>query len=189
MQLATAETTLDSYFDRQSQSTIAKDLKLNLKRILEESALSKEEALLALLAVSSSLEHEELRNFASIELVTLGLESSQIQEAAESAALMGMLNTYYRFKHYLSHSKEANVDENYKTAGLRMTGLARPVLGKQRFEMLAFAVSVINGCEKCITSHEEVLRESQVEANKIHDLARLAAVVKGLRTLNFVSAR
>lgn len=68
-------------------------------------------------------------------------------------------------------------------AGLRMTALARPTLGKERFEMLAFAVSVLGGCEMCVRSHERVLREAGVSIDKVHDLARLAAVVRGLKTL------
>jgi lipoyl-dependent peroxiredoxin subunit D len=54
---------------------------------------------------------------------------------------------------------------------------------KTRFEMLAFTVSVVNGCENCIKSHELVLRQAELAADKIHDLARLAAVVKGLKVL------
>jgi alkyl hydroperoxide reductase subunit D len=50
--------------------------------------------------------------------------------------------------------------------------------------MLAFAVSVLNGCESCIRSHEKVLREAGVSVDQVHDLARLAAVVKGLHALS-----
>jgi len=70
------------------------------------------------------------------------------------------------------------------TAGLRMTALARPALGKVNFEMLAFTVSVVNGCETCVISHEAVLREAGLGAEKIHDLARMASVVKALKTLS-----
>src|SRR5262249_16681690 len=97
--------------------------------------------------------------------------------AAQSAALMAMLNTYYRFRHFVGSPEE------YRAAGLRMTALARPVLGRERFEMLAFAVSVVNGCESCVRSHEKVLRDSGVSAEKVHDLARLAAVLKAAQTL------
>jgi alkyl hydroperoxide reductase subunit D len=88
-----------------------------------------------------------------------------------------MLNVYYRFRYMVGN------EEDYRAAGLRMTALARPVLGKERFEMLAFAVSVLNGCQSCIRSHEKVLRDAGVSTDKVHDLARLAAVVKGLHTL------
>jgi len=64
-----------------------------------------------------------------------------------------------------------------------MTSLARPVLGKERFEMLALTISVINGCEACTRAHEKTLREAGISIEKIHDLARLAAVAKGLKAL------
>jgi alkyl hydroperoxide reductase subunit D len=161
----------------QAETAIARDLRLNLKRILEEGALSRDEALLGLLAVATSLQEERLTAYARRQLQELDVTAEQIQEAAESAAIMGMLNIYYRFRHMLGN------EEDYRAAGLRMTALARPVLGKERFEMLAFAVSVLNGCQSCIRSHEKVLRDAGVSTDKVHDLARLAAVVKGLHTL------
>lgn len=160
-----------------SISTIARDLRLNLKRLLEEGALDPQEKLLTLLAVSKAVEHAGLVEFAETELKAQGLPPEQILEAKESAAIMGMLNIYYRFKHMVGK------DEDYRSAGLRMTALAKPQMGKERFEMLALAVSAINGCETCICSHEKVLRDAGVSVDKIHDLARFAAVVKGLKSL------
>ena len=161
----------------QGQSLIARDLRLNLKRLLEESALTPEEGLLALLALATSLKDERLAAYARRALEAFDISAEQVREAQESAAIMGMLNVYYRFRHML------NNDDEYRAAGLRMTALARPALGKERFEMLAFTVSVLNGCESCIRSHEKALRDAGLAADKIHDLARLAAVVKGLHTL------
>jgi alkyl hydroperoxide reductase subunit D len=160
------------------QSAIAKDLRLNLRRLLEEGSLAKEEAYFATLALAHSVDYTALKNFALTQLREMGVASEQIQEAVESAAMMGMLNTYYRFRHMVGK------DEDYRTAGLRMTALARPVMGKERFEMLAFSLSVLNGCESCIRSHEQVLRSAGVSADKLHDLARLAAVVRALKTLS-----
>lgn len=177
MSAVIAERDLDSVLPR-SETTIARDLRLNVKRILEEGALDREEALLALLAVATSSQEQRLTAYAREQLQETGLSAEQIQEAAESAAIMGMLNVYYRFRYMLGN------EEEYRAAGLRMTALARPALGKERFEMLAFAVSVVNGCQSCIRSHEKVLRDAGVSADKVHDLARLAAVVKGLSTLH-----
>ena len=159
------------------QTAVARDLSLNLKRLLTESALKAEEAPLALLATAMSVGHQALAQFAEQELTANGMAAESIREAKESAAIMGMLNTYYRFRHMIAK------DDDYRTAGLRMTALAKPVLGKERFEMLAFAVSVLNGCENCIRSHEKVLRDAGVAAEAVHDLARMAAVVKGLAAL------
>ncbi len=169
----------DPYFEHRS-TTIARDLRLNLKRVMEESALTPQESALALLACSVSTENLALAGHAREKLAGLGVAPEHVQEAAESAAIMGMLNTYYRFRYMVGK------DDDYRTAGLRMTALAKPVLGKETFEMLALAVSVINGCQNCVKSHEQVLRDSGVSADKIHDLARLASVVKGIKALSVV---
>ena len=162
----------------QKTSVIAKDLRLNLKRLIEQGTLTPQDAHLAILAVAAAVEYEPLKNYARHALAEFGFPAEQIAEAAESSAMMAMLNVYYRFRHMVGN------EEDYRVAGLRMTALARPTLGKTRFEMLAFALSVLNGCESCIRSHEEVLRNEGFGTDKIHDLARLAAVVKALKTLS-----
>jgi alkyl hydroperoxide reductase subunit D len=168
---------LDTLLEKNT-SVIGRDLKLNLTRLFQSGALSNEEAMLATLAISTSVEYAELANYSRQQLLTMGLTEEQIREAAESAALMGMLNTYYRFRHFIGSSEE------YRVAGLRMNVLAKPALGREHFEMLAFAVSVINGCESCVRSHEKALRDAGTPSEKIHDLARLASVIKGLKTLS-----
>jgi lipoyl-dependent peroxiredoxin subunit D len=168
----TIETLLES-----QTSTIAKDLKLNLTKFLEGGALTRDESHLALLAAATTLETTRLAAYAADQLQAFGFRPEEILEARESAAIVGMLNTYYKFRHFLGGPDE------YRAAGLRMTALARPVLGKERFEMLAFTVSVLNGCETCTQAHEKALKGAGVSAEKIHDLARLAAVVKGLSVL------
>lgn len=172
---------LDSLFENIS-SPIGRDLKLNLKRLLEEGALSPAEGYTALLATATAEEHAPLVLFAREALARNGMPKEQIQEAAESAGIMGMLNVYYRFRHLIDN------EEEYRTTGLRMTSLGRPLLGKVPFEMLSFALSVLNGCPSCVRSHEKVLREAGVSVEKVHDLARLAAVVKGLKGLQTASS-
>ncbi|MGE0616823.1 MAG: carboxymuconolactone decarboxylase family protein [Bacteriovoracia bacterium] len=167
----------------EGQTAIARDLNLNLKRVLTEGSLSGEEGLLTLLATATSVEHRTLAEFAQEALAASGMDPALIQEARESAAMMGMLNMYYRFRHMIG--AENGKADDYRTAGLRMTALAKPVLGKERFEMLAFAVSVLNGCESCIRSHEKVLRDHGLSADKVHDLVRIAAVVKAQKALKF----
>jgi alkyl hydroperoxide reductase subunit D len=169
--------TLDSLFAGRT-SIIARDLKLNLKRAMEAGTLAPEEALLTLSAVASALNLPQLSEYARGSLEGLGLSGEKIQESADSAAIMGMLNTYYRFKHMTEHA------DDYKAAGLRMTVFANPLLGKTMFEMLAFAVSVLNGCEGCIRSHERALRQMDVPVEKIHELVRIAAIGKGIQSLD-----
>lgn len=167
------------------ETTIAKDLNLNLQRLVSDGALSPTEVQLALLATARTVGYEELAEVARVRLQSLGIDPVQITEAEESAAIMGMLNTYYKFRTFI-HGVGEEKQQDYRQAGLRMTALGKPALGKESFEMMAFAVSVINGCETCVVSHEKVLRDAGVSVDKIHDLARLASVVKALKTLSQV---
>lgn len=161
-----------------SDTAVVRDLKLNLKRWFSEGALADDEKLFALVATAKASRHVGLLGLAVESLKMGGADPAQIAEAEESAAIMAMLNTYYRFKYMVGK------DEDYRVVGLRMMSLSKPVLGKERFEMLAFAVSVINGCETCVRAHEKVLRDAGVSADKVHDLARLAGIVKGLAVLS-----
>jgi alkyl hydroperoxide reductase subunit D len=173
--------TVDRLFGERSTS-VAKDLKLNIRRLVDESTLAKEEATLLVIALSKSLEFTELLQAAREAGLSLGLSDDIIQEAQENAAIMGMLNIYYRTRHFIEHHDEP-AKEEYGAAKLRMTSLANPAMGKERFELLAFAVSCINGCEMCVTSHEKALMHLGVTRDKLHDVIRLAATMKGLRSL------
>jgi alkyl hydroperoxide reductase subunit D len=102
-----------------------------------------------------------------------------LEEAKQAAALMGLMNTYYRFRYMVEEtSPEHKLPDEYRVAGLRMNGMLKPLMGKVAFEQIAFAVSVLNGCKNCIAAHEKTLLDHQVPKSKIHDLARLASVAK-----------
>lgn len=164
------------------ESAVYRDLSLNFKKLLEDSSLDIYERLMNVAALARALHWKDLENFAAGELKSLGLGDAEIAESVEAAAIMGMLNTYYKFKSFLS--PEVLEDTAYQRAGLRMNALSKPLNGKEKFEMMAFSVSVVNGCPTCVSSHEKALTDIGVTRDKIHDLARLAAVTKGLSCLN-----
>lgn len=173
---------IDQYLDKtfpNAQSSIFRDLSLNFKKLLEDGALDPQERMLNLAAIATSLHDQEMQKLAMSHLTEMGLTPEQTAEAFEVAGIMGMLNTYYKFKGYLDPQSL----ENYARAGLRMQSLGKPQNGKDKFEMMALAVSAINGCPTCISSHEKVLVQAGVSFEKIHDIARLAAVCKGLSSL------
>ncbi len=175
---------IDAFIETQfgnSETSVFRDMTLNFKKIMEDSPLDPTERFMNALAIGKTLDWSALVTFASNELKELGLDEAQIQECKESAAIMGMLNTYYKFKGFLS--AEVLADTAYQRAGLRMNSLSKPVNGKEKFEMMAMSVSVVNGCPTCVSSHEKALTDIGVSRDKIHDLARLAAVTKGLSGL------
>lgn len=178
---------VDSYLENEytgATSTIYRDLSLNFKKIMTDSPLDEMERHLSLLAIAVSLKNVAMIVYAEAGLRELGATDELILEAKESAAIMGMLNTYYKFKNFLP----TEVLEHYSRAGLRMQSLSKPINGKVKFEQMAFSVSVVNGCQSCVASHENALAGLGVDREKIHDLARLAAVSKGLAALSDIKA-
>ena len=161
-------------------SAVYRDLSLNFKKILEDSPLEPQERFLNLLSIAVALENKPMVALAKAQLTELTVPTEQVLEAAEIAGIMGMNNVYYKFKSFLS-PEVATTD--YPRAGLRMNSLGKHVNSKKDFEMMALSVSVVNACPVCVASHEKTLRGQEVSADKIHELARLAAVSKGLTSL------
>jgi alkyl hydroperoxide reductase subunit D len=174
---------VDAFLEKEfpgATSTIYRDLSLNFKKILEDSPLEPQERFTNLLSIAVALENKEMVALAKSVLADLGAAPEVVQEAAEIAGIMGMNNVYYKFKSFLTPEIVA-VD--YPRAGLRMNSLGKPIGGKKEFEMMSLSVSIVNACPVCVASHEKAVRSHDVSADKIHDLARLAAVSKGLTSL------
>lgn len=58
-----------------------------------------------------------------------------------------------------------------------MTIMARPVTGKEFFELASLAVSAVNGCATCVGLHEQSLLAEGISEDQVFDAVRLAAVV------------
>jgi alkyl hydroperoxide reductase subunit D len=97
-----------------------------------------------------------------------------VDDAVAAAALMGMNNVYYRFRHLIGRDVYSE-----KPARLRMNRIARPAASKVDFELFCLAVSAINGCESCMKAHEKVVLAGGLSEDHVHDAVRIAAVVHG----------
>ena len=64
-----------------------------------------------------------------------------------------------------------------------MSIMANPVLGKEFFELLSLVISALNGCEMCVTSHEEAVVKHGTEQQRVLDAVRLGAVLRSLAVL------
>jgi alkyl hydroperoxide reductase subunit D len=152
----------------------AKDLRLNLDSVLSESGapgLSPRQ--IAVIAVASAIasRHEPLTEAIAAQAGSV-LSPLEIDGARAAAAIMAMNNIYYRFTHLVE-------DPEYQTlrAGLRMNVMANPGCSKIDFELASLAVSAINGCGKCVDSHEKTLRKHEVSAQTIQSAVRIASVI------------
>jgi alkyl hydroperoxide reductase subunit D len=69
---------------------------------------------------------------------------------------------------------------NNHPLGLRMGLMLNPTLGKPLFELISLVISAVNGCERCVTSHEQSVRGLDVSEAVVYDAIRLGGVIKGL---------
>ena len=152
----------------------AKDLRLNLEGVLGEAGapgLSSKQIGLVALASAIAARYAPLASALAVEAAKTA-SAQELNGARTAAALMAMNNVYYRFTHLVGN-------EEYVTqrAGLRMNGMANPGCDKLDFELCSLAVSAINGCGKCMDSHEQTLRKHGLSAPAVQSAVRIAAVV------------
>jgi lipoyl-dependent peroxiredoxin subunit D len=59
-----------------------------------------------------------------------------------------------------------------------MNRIAQPKTDRPTFELMCLAVSVVNGCESCIRSHERAVLEGGLTEDHVHDAVRIAATIR-----------
>lgn len=165
-------TSLDAI--RNALPDYARDLKLNLGSVLSATGApgltERQIWSVALAAAIASRNVAFTRDFQGV--AAHHLEAEHVNAAHAAAAIMGMNNIYYRFLHLVEDPEYAQMP-----ARLRMNILAHPGIDKADFELLSLAVSAINGCGKCVASHERTLRQHGISREAIQSAVRIAATV------------
>ncbi|MFG1683013.1 carboxymuconolactone decarboxylase family protein [Nonomuraea sp. NPDC049269] len=149
----------------------AKDTRLNLSSVTTTSSLTGRQLWGTVLA-SALATRSGLVIAAVSEEATARLSAEAFTAAKAAASIMAMNNVYYRAVHLIG-------DETYATlpARLRMTVIGDPGVDKADFELWCLAVSAINGCGRCLESHEQVLRGSGLPRDRVQEALRVAAVI------------
>ena len=152
----------------------ARDLRLNISSVLTpQGAPGLNERQIASLALATAIAARSATLTRTVEAwARPQLDDVSINGARAAAAVMGMNNIYYRFLHLVE-------DKEYQTlpARLRMNVIGNPGIDKIDFELYSLAVSAVNGCGMCLTSHERKLREEGVSREAIQSAVRIAAVI------------
>jgi len=162
-----------------ADSRFIRDLKLNVSAVLGGSNINRKEALLLALAVAANERHDILvRAFGELARKE-GASEAEIAETHACTSVMSANNVFYRFRHYM----ESSVFYNNQPAGLRMSVMMNPVLGKEFFELMSLVISAVNGCQRCVTSHESSVRQHGATEPRVFDAIRLAAVIRSLCTV------
>ncbi|GAC1456003.1 MAG: alkyl hydroperoxide reductase [Steroidobacteraceae bacterium] len=159
---------------RESLPGYARDLQLNLGTVLTATGApgrtERQIWAVALAAAAASRNPGFTRDLQA--LAARHLDAAHVSAAHAAAAVMAMNNVYYRFLHLAEDAEYAQLP-----ARLRMNILGSPGIGKADFELLALAVSAINGCGACVASHERQLRQHGFEREAVQSAVRIAATV------------
>ncbi len=169
MNLETLKTALPDY---------AKDLKLNLGTLSNETSLNDQQKWGTFLACAFAV--GEPKTIQALIGETEGKLTPEAAKAAKAAAaIMAMNNVYYRFTHLVNNEVFLTTP-----AKLRMTAIGAPGIEKSDFELYCMAVSAVNGCGKCMDAHEDELRKAGFTTEQIQASVRIGAVVNAVaRTL------
>ena len=152
----------------------ARDLQLNLGTVLTAAGapgLSERQIWAVALACAAASRNPTFARDMQT-LATRHLDAAHVNAAHAAAAIMAMNNIYYRFLHLVE-------DEEYGKlpARLRMGVIGTPGIAKADFELLALAVSALNGCGTCVASHERQLRQHGLTREAVQSAVRIAATV------------
>lgn len=155
----------------------AKDLKLNLSNVLQQPELTPQQIWGTALACAFAARNPQL--LAAISAKAAETLSPEAMEAAKAAAaVMGMNNVFYRFHHLTTNEKYGTMP-----ARLRMNVLRTHGIEHVDFELFCLAVSAINACDKCVDSHEKVVREKGLGEENVLAAVRIASVIHALASV------
>lgn len=161
------------------ESRFIKDLKINVGNVLNNTQyLSRKEALLLALAVAVNERFGLLQESLSGLAREAGAGEAEIAEIIACTSLMNTNNIFYRFRHFVKKDFYEN-----QPAGIKMSIMANPVLGKEFFELVSLVISSVNGCELCVGSHERSVLQHGSSESRVFEGVKLGAIIKGLITV------
>ena len=153
----------------------AKDLKLNYSSLVRQNTeLTKQQLWGTVVASAIATRNPELTAAALAEGAKQ-LSAQEFDAAKAAASVMGMNNIYYRFLHLSSNEKYGTMPVR-----LRMNVMRTHGVDHNDFELWSLAVSAINGCGKCVDSHEKVVRDKGVSEETVLAVVRVASVIHAI---------
>ena len=162
-----------------TNSRYLKDLKINVGNVLNNTQyLSRKEALLLALAVAVNEKFDVLKDSFTGLAKEADVTDIEIAEVIACTSLMNVNNIFYRFRHFVKKDFYSN-----QPAGIKMGIMMNPVLGKEFFELISLVISSVNGCEMCVTSHEQSVLQQGSTESKVFEAVKLGAIIKGLITV------
>lgn len=155
--------------------TSAKDLKLNYSSLVRNNSELTAQQLWGTVVAGAIATRSASLTAAALESARAQLSPQALEAARTAAAIMSMNNVFYRFHHLSSNPKYGTMP-----ARLRMNGLRGHGVEEVDFELWSLAVSAINGCGKCVDSHERVVRDKGATEELVLAVVRVASVIHAI---------
>lgn len=152
----------------------ARDIKLNLGSLAIEPVLNEKQRAGTFIASALGARNPEVAGAIVAEFAPK-LDAKELAAAKAAAAVMAMNNVYYRFLHLAGNEEYGKLP-----ARLRMNAIASHGIARADFELWCLAVSAINGCGMCLSSHEQAVRKEGMTAEQVQAAVRIAAVVNAV---------
>lgn len=165
--------TIDALID--SLPPAAKDLKLNYSSLVRNNTELTVQQLWGTIVATTIATRCAALTSAVLAVAPEYLSPQALHAAEAVAAIMGMNNIWYRFHHLSSNPRY-----NEMPARLRMSGLRGHGVEEMDAELWALAVSAINGCGKCVDSHEKVVREKGASEELVAAAIRVTSVIHAI---------
>lgn len=153
----------------------AKDLRINLKRVLEGESLTAEQTWGTALTAAYYIRHPELTAAVLADAQSAEVAPEILEDARAAAAIMGMNTIYYRFRHLMK--SEAY---NQRPANLRMMRMQQVAGSKENFELFSIGPAALAGCEMCLKAHEAAVKKAGMTEDNVHDAVRIASILHGV---------
>lgn len=155
----------------------AKDLKLNMGNVLRQTELTERQTWGTALACAVASRGAKLTAAICAEAAK-HLNEQAANAAKAAAAIMGMNNILYRFRHISGNPKYSEIPARLRMQTIRTHG-SDPL----DFELWCLAVSAVNGCEVCVQAHEKAVREKGGAEEMVMAAVRIASTVFALSAI------
>lgn len=161
----------------------AKDQKLNIGSLTRSTELNEEQLWGSLVAAAAATKNATVIS-EIVDEAKGHLSEAALEAAFGAATVMAMNNVAYRSRHMLGD------DYSNVKMGLRMNIIANPGVEKANFELWSITVSAMNGCEACLVSHAEVVKQEGLTKEQIWEAVKIGAVVNAVaQTVQIQEAR
>lgn len=157
------------------------DMYMNMNRQFGDGALPEKSKLIVAVGVAAAAGSPGAVAFFTEAAIAAGATEEQCLEAVSTAAVCGVFNGYYRFRHQVPE----DLAETYAAfkAPFNANTFMKGKLDGKEMESVCIAVSSLNGCHMCVEGHVKKGKQLGLTDEQIDELVKVTAVAEALSRL------